>query len=235
MRTGHLVTGFTSHHELMDTETTTTTTDLLAERPTAAAVPTSVSSGLSPDDPRLAFASAVATAGPVIDAVRLDQMTLPTPCADFDVRALLGHLEFVLRRIAAIGRDEDPFSVTERHDVPDTGWLAAWIEAAHEVQAAWTDPAILDQPRTLPWMVMPGRAALAVYTSEVVIHTWDLARATGQHPVWDDDVVALASATMEMAIPSAERPAEVPFADAVSVPADASAIDRLVSWTGRRP
>lgn len=208
----------------MNTQATTTA------HPTTASATT-----LAPDDPRLTFAKAVATAGPVIDAVRLDQMTLPTPCAEFDVRALLGHLEFVLRRIAAIGRDEDPFSVTERHDVADTGWHAAWLDAAHEVQTAWTDPAILDQPRTLPWMVMPGRAALAVYTSEVVVHTWDLARATDQHPVWDDDVVALAYATMQLALPSAERPADVPFDDAVSIPAEASAIDRLVSWTGRRP
>jgi hypothetical protein len=33
----------------------------------------------------------------------------------------------------------------------------------------------------------------------------------------------------------AERPPEIPFADAVPVPEDAPAIDRLVAWQGRDP
>jgi len=62
-----------------------------------------------------------------VAAARPEHMTLPTPCTDFDVRALLGHIVAVLRRAAAVGRGEDatllPFVVT---GVADDGWLAAY-------------------------------------------------------------------------------------------------------------
>src|SRR4051795_1587604 len=54
-----------------------------------------------PPDPRPAFATAVATAVDAMSAVRPDQLAAPTPCTEFDVRTLLGHLLSVLRRVAA--------------------------------------------------------------------------------------------------------------------------------------
>lgn len=199
--------------------------------------PTSVnvSAGPAADDPRLAFAKAVALCGQVIAAVQPEQLANPTPCTEFDVDALLDHLDLVLRRIAAIGRDEGPFSIVEHRDIAHADRMAAWTEAAHEVQAAWSDASVLDEPRTLSWTVMSGRDALGMYTSELVVHTWDLAQATGQRPAWDDEVVALAYDTMTAGLPFTERPADVPFADVVVVPADAPAIARLVGWTGRQP
>ena len=59
---------------------------------------------LPADDPRLAMAKAVAVAGGVLDAVRPDQLDLPTPCDGVDVHRLRCHLVMVLRRIAAAGR-----------------------------------------------------------------------------------------------------------------------------------
>nr|WP_231514501.1 hypothetical protein [Mycobacterium sp. URHB0044] len=44
----------------------------------------------------------------------------------------------------------------------------------------------------LPWIEGSGAEVLASYFSELTVHTWDLATATGQQPDWDDTVVAAA-------------------------------------------
>lgn len=203
------------------------------------------------DDPRARFGRAVALGSAVIAAVRPDQLDRPTPCGGMDVRLLLGHLVMVLQRVAAAGRGEDPDTwPAEVTGLPDDGWLPRWREAAHEVRAAWTDDGLLTREVRLPWDVDRGDRVLGIYTNEVVVHTWDLARATGQQPAWDDDVLEAAFAAMRRAMPAEGRaelyeeliatlPPEVgweaPFAAAVEVPDDAPLIDRLVAWNGRTP
>jgi len=215
---------------------------------TLTANPTSRPSG---DDPRALFARAVDLGASVIGGVRADQLGDPTPCTDFDVRGLLDHLVTVLERVAALGRGDDPFALPTRPGVADDGWLAAWRHAAHGVQAAWTNDAVLTTTMRLPWATMPGAVMLLTYLGEVTVHTWDLATATGQHPDWDDAVVGAADEAYRRALPPEGRagmvqairdelPPELrntpsPFADPVAVPDGAPMIDRLVAWSGRRP
>ncbi|MDQ2825640.1 MAG: TIGR03086 family metal-binding protein [Actinomycetota bacterium] len=214
-------------------------------------LPISTRTGPGADDPRFLFARAVALGGSVIGAVRPDQLTDPTPCADFDVRGLLDHMVTVLQRVAAIGRGDDPFALPSRPEVADDGWPAAWVAAAHDLQAAWTDDAVLTRTIRLPWATMPGAATLIQYLGEITVHTWDLATATDQRPEWDDTVVGAAYQAYRRALPPAGRagmvqairehlPPEVrdapsPFADPVEAAEGAPLIDRLVAWTGRRP
>ncbi|MGY1603349.1 TIGR03086 family metal-binding protein [Geodermatophilus sp. SYSU D00815] len=187
-------------------------------------------------DPRPAFAAATTTAVTAVTAVGPDQLDGSTPCPEYDVRALVGHLVSVLRRVSAVGRGEHPFSVPQvTTGVPDDGWGAAARAAADEVLAVWADAALLDRTLALPFGTFPGAAALATYTGEVTTHTWDLAVATRQAPAWDDDVVALALAAARRALPAEGRGPAVPFGDVVPTPDDAPAIDRLVAWQGRDP
>jgi uncharacterized protein (TIGR03086 family) len=187
-------------------------------------------------DPRPAFTTAAETAHAAISAVRPDQLDGPTPCPDYDVRALLGHMITVLRRVAAVGRGEHPFTVPQVvRDVPDDGWSAAARAAVDDVRLVWADPAVLTRQLTLPFGVLPGAAALAAYTAEVTTHTWDLAVATGQRPDWDPQVLGLALGAIHRALPAEGRGDDVPFAPVVPVPDDAPAIDRLVAWEGRDP
>jgi uncharacterized protein (TIGR03086 family) len=215
---------------------------------------TSDPGALPPDDPRSVFAAAVATGGSVIAAVAPDQLDLPTPCEDFTIRELLGHLVSVLDRVAVLGRGENPFAPGTEHVLPelaDDAWSAAWTQGAHRVQEVWSHDAVLERPMTLPWMTAPGAAVLGSYTCELTVHTWDLATAIGAHPDWDAAAVAVADASIRhglpaegrlaafeaisAAMPEDQRSGAPPFAEAVAVPDDAAAIDRLVAWTGRRP
>lgn len=204
-------------------------------------------STLDHDDPRSVFARAVGSGGRVVAAVRADQLTDPTPCSEMDVRTMLGHLVGVLDRVATLGRGGDPFGVEERTP-DDDDWLDAWTSAAHGVQAAWNDDAVLERPMALPWIQGSGRDVLLSYVSELVVHTWDLATAVGYRAEWDDDVIeaALAQASLlpaenryELFVQVSEAmgldEVAVPFAEAVPVPGDAPGIDRLVAWNGRDP
>jgi uncharacterized protein (TIGR03086 family) len=210
-----------------------------------------LSTSLAADDPRHVFARAVALAGRTIAAVREDQLADPTPCVEFSVRDLLAHLLSVLPRVATVGRGGHVFdSPPAVEGEPEGGWLAAWRSAAHEVQDVWSDPSLLAQTFVLPWAELPGAALLAMYTSEITVHTWDLAQATGQQPEWDDEVVATSMVVMERILPADrhaayeeaaarmpedQRDFTPPFAGAVPVADGAPAIDRLVAWTGRQP
>jgi uncharacterized protein (TIGR03086 family) len=144
----------------------------------------------------------------------------------------------VLRRVAAVGRGDDPFSVSFVVDEGSDGvdaWVDQWNAAAHEVQEVWSAPGVLERAMRLPFATLPGAETIAIYTSEVTVHTWDLATATGQQPAWDDAVVAAALATMKKALPAEYRGPEVPFAPVVAVAADAPLIDQLAAWNGRQP
>jgi uncharacterized protein (TIGR03086 family) len=190
-----------------------------------------------PDDPRVIFAKAVALAGAVIGATRSDQLDNRTPYSDFRVRGLLGHLVTALEHVAAVGRGHDPYGgpVVVR-DVPDDGWLRAWIDAAHEARAAWSDDATLTRIVRLPWAEQSGAATLAGYVNEVSVHTWDLATATGRRPEWNSRVLEVALDAIRQVLPAEGRGDRgAPFADPTEVPADAPLIDRLVAWNGRRP
>jgi uncharacterized protein (TIGR03086 family) len=187
-------------------------------------------------DPRPLFARAVETAVACVTAVRPDQLDAPTPCTDYDVRHLLGHLVAVLDRVAAVGRGEDPFSVPlVVEGLPDDGWPAAAATAAERAADVWADDTVLERIMRLPFGTLPGAAALASYVGEVTTHTWDLAVATAQSPGWNPDVLTVALAAVQSKLPTAERGAGIPFADAVPVTDGAPLVDQLVGWQGRDP
>ncbi|MCP3909654.1 MAG: TIGR03086 family protein [Actinomycetia bacterium] len=200
-----------------------------------------------PEDPRPILDRAIAICGSVIAGTRPDQFSAPTPCSEMDVSTMIGHLVGVLDRIAALGRGEDPFAVTETPE-PDNGWSDAWTASARRATEAWRDDAVLEQPMALPWIQGSGAVVLASYFSELTVHTWDLATSTGQQPDWDDTVVAAALAAGD-SLPAENRRAlfeeistamgldqvAIPFAEQVPIADDALAIDRLVAWNGRDP
>lgn len=197
-------------------------------------------------DPRPTLDRALATALQVVDGITPDQLHLPTPCDDFDVDQLLGHLAFALGRVAACGRG-DTLGMQDEV-ITSTDWPHDMRRYAAEVTDAWADAGRLSAAIELPWASMTGAEAVAIYTNEVTVHTWDLAVATGQTIVWDDEVVATCQAAIDTQLPMADRdamwaafrdgmPADMdfsaPFANAQPVADDATPIERLVAWNGR--
>ena len=175
----------------------------------------------------------------LVDAVRPDQMSLPTPCSDWDVRALLAHLAGGNIRYAGLTRGEPIKPGPARGGGPAADLLGddpagAYRRSAAAVDAAWRDPALLDRTFALPIGVLPGRAALTLHLVETVIHGWDVARATGQRPAFAPDVVRTAMQFTQASAPG-DRPPGAAFAPSVPVADDLPEIDRLAAFLGRRP
>jgi uncharacterized protein (TIGR03086 family) len=186
-------------------------------------------------DPRPSYDRALAWVQTLVESVRRDQLDEPTPCAEFDVRALLGHLVVTVGRAQAIGEGRSPFAVPSTlDDVADDAWPATLAEAVAAMRPVWADDALLDKEVTVPWGSVPGRAALWGYVNEALVHGWDLAVATGQPSEADPDVAEAALAGSTAHIPAGMRGEGVPF-DAVVEPAPgAGPTERLANWSGHR-
>jgi uncharacterized protein (TIGR03086 family) len=189
-------------------------------------------------DPRPLHRRAVAQTETVVAAVTPDQLTLPTPCTEYDVRTLLAHIVGGLTRTALVG-EGDPDALARpavAGGVPDDGWPDSYRAAAARAVAAWADDAKLDALVEVPWGKVPGRFALAGYIQEVLAHGWDLAKATGQPTEGDPELALFALAGAKRILPPDIRGADdVPFGPVVDVPADAAPYTQLAAWLGRHP
>jgi len=186
------------------------------------------------NDPRALLARAMSSAAEVIGSVTEDQLDLPTPCSDFDVRSLAAHLMAAPPTVASLGRGEDYGAVPEA-PVPFDQWRAQWAKTSAEAREAWADDALLGKVIALPWAELPGAAVLAQFTGEVVVHTWDLATATGQWGEWQPEVLAVAYESYVQGLPAEGREQFPVFKAVVPVADDAPLIDRIVAYTGRQP
>ncbi|MBO8197360.1 TIGR03086 family metal-binding protein [Streptomyces smyrnaeus] len=188
-------------------------------------------------DPRPTFVRALDQAGKQVAAVRPDELTGRTPCADYDVRALLGHVVSVLHKLARVGTGGDARGVPDVIDgVADDGWASAFARARGEVERVWADDGQLDRMVELPWATLPGRDVLEAYTHEFTVHSWDLAYATRRLAELDPELAGQAlEAFSKFAPPEARSEQGGPFSPVVPVPDDADVYTRLAAYLGRRP
>ncbi|QKT07967.1 TIGR03086 family protein [Gordonia sp. X0973] len=181
-------------------------------------------------DPRPAYAAASAWAQSLLANITEEQLSLPTPCDEFDVRALAQHLGAVGVRAVALAEvatvEGQPFLV-------DDFSAAAYGDTRERALAAWAQ-APLDRQVTVPWGVVPGFAALGMYVNETLVHGWDLAVATGQPAEFTEPaIVEGALAAVHAALPAEIRGMEgVPFGPVVEPREGAGPTERLANWNG---
>lgn len=113
--------------------------------------------------------------------------------------------------------------------------VAAWRVHCDAVQALLDDPSTIGKVLSNPHVgdVPLDQAVSNFYTGDVFLHTWDLARATGQDETLDAERCARMLAGME---PMDEvLRASGQYGPKVEVPADADAQTRLIAFIGRDP
>lgn len=190
----------------------------------------------SVNDPRPAFARALDQAEQQAASVRSEELDSRTPCSDYDVRALLGHIVATLSKLARVGTGGDASKLPDVIDgVDDDAWLGAFHRARGEVERVWADDALLEQAVTLPWATLPGRVVLDAYTHEFTAHSWDLAHATGRLGQLDPDLAVQALESFSQFAPPDTRSGDGKFGPVVSVSDDADVYSRLAAYLGRQP
>ena len=118
--------------------------------------------------------------------MRVDQLPAgswdwATPCADWDVRALLNHVVGENRWIPPLlaGATVAEVGVALDGDLLGDDPVAAWhTSTGPAVDAVQQTP--LDRTVHLSFGDVPAEEYLWQLTADALIHTWDLARATGQ-------------------------------------------------------
>ncbi|MEV6316526.1 TIGR03086 family metal-binding protein [Streptomyces sp. NPDC051776] len=174
----------------------------------------------------------------LLDHIGDDQLSGPTPCPDYAVRDLLGHLIGLTAAFRDAGtKTHTAATGTDPSSTPPPGlegdWRARLTEQLGEVVAVWRSPEAWEGMTEAGGITFPAWVAGRVALNELLIHGWDLARATGQHYSCDDTTVRAAIAFME---PSADEAERGPlFGPVVEVPDDAPLLDRAVGLSGREP
>jgi uncharacterized protein (TIGR03086 family) len=189
-------------------------------------------------EPFSAFEYAVASTAEVIKGMLPGQGDAPTPCTEWDVRALLSHVIGTLWLAEALFTDQAPRYPMAPGGLPAAELgrddpAAAYAEASAAALAAAGAGDALTRMHPTPLGEMPGPVLAGFTTLDLAVHGWDLATATGQPADLDGRLAAHVLAFAEQAITPATRAPRI--GPALPVPADAPVTQRLVAFLGRQP
>jgi uncharacterized protein (TIGR03086 family) len=175
-----------------------------------------------------------------VAAVSADRWSNQSPCADWDARGVVRH---IIDMHAVMLRPLDR-TLSPAPSVDDDP-LGAFRAARADIEAVLDDPKLAGAEANTPM----GQRTVEQHIDQVVgqdmvLHGWDLARATGQDDTIDpqevDSYWAIVNALPDelkekMRTPDAFGPGVVVFGPEVKVPEDAPLQDRLLGAIGRDP
>jgi uncharacterized protein (TIGR03086 family) len=174
----------------------------------------------------------------LVGQVGPEQWNNPTPCAEWNVRTLVGHL--IAGRHGYCGLLEGaPASkvrsmLAQQSEATGTDPVAACKGAVRSVRAAFTEPGALE--RTVHHRIgdIPGSELLALLIGDSVVHSWDLATGIGVSPGLDEQLVEYVYGIYAPMAQSGAIYANGWFAAPTTpLPEDATPLERLLHLTGR--
>jgi uncharacterized protein (TIGR03086 family) len=153
--------------------------------------------------------------------------TVTTPCEQWDARDLAVHVVDTHRRVLARLDGSEPVALA-----PDADPRAEWPTVRAEVEKALTDHGD-QQVDSFGGLAPFSHLVDTLLCADTLLHTWDLARATGQDETLDLTSVSKAHAFLTPMGDLMRRPGG--FGAAVTLQDDASAQDQLLAFAGRDP
>lgn len=131
----------------------------------------------------------------LVEQIGAEQWDHSTPCSEWNVRTLVGHLIATMRGYGALleGAPAAEFkSMLERQDEaagPDPATTCQ--SAVRSVRVAFAEPGALE--RTVHHLIgdISGSQLLGIRIAENVVHSWDLATAIGVAPGLNEQLVEL--------------------------------------------
>lgn len=169
--------------------------------------------------------------GELVDAVPAAAWDRPSPVPEWTARDVVRHLVEWFPSFLAGGAGVTLPQGPSVDDDPS----AAWHTMSKGVQSLLDDPAAADtmlSNRHIGDVPLP-QAVSRFFTADVFMHTWDLARATGQDETLDPERCAMmleGMAPLDEALRSSGQ-----YGPKVPVPDDADVQTRMLAFIGRDP
>ncbi len=185
-------------------------------------------------DPLTRLNAGVDQMRPVIAGVDPSQMSLPTPCSDWNVEQLTNHIlgTLTMFRDVAINGEADPSLFSQ--DLIGEDAATSFNTVSAEALAAWAQDGKMEGSAKLPFGEFPAMFALQLPAMELMVHGWDLSQATGEDVTWNP---ALVADTLEFCTTTFTSPEMrgTDFAEPIEVSADSDDLSKLLAFMGRRP
>jgi len=170
-------------------------------------------------------AAALAACRAVLQRVTASDLGRETPCTEYSVAQVGDHLERSMVLLAgSAGAHVEPLGGATLDD--------RIAPLAKQALSAWQEHGV-DGSVPLGSRTLPAANVYDIVLLELVIHGWDVNRALGASTIFDvraDLVEHLIQQTPILIKPEARGRS---FAEPAPVTADATALDRLVAFTGR--
>jgi uncharacterized protein (TIGR03086 family) len=182
-------------------------------------------------DPIQRIEAATAFAGDKVKQVTAADMSKSTPCAEFDVRALLNHMLgglSMLTTAASGGKGAMPEGDQVGADPGTT-----YAERRSALLGALRDPGVLERNWEMPFGSMAGQMMAGIAFMEHLTHGWDIAKATGQDTTMPADLVAECTDLVTPMDAMLRMPGVC--GPRVDIAESASAQDKLIAFLGRNP
>jgi uncharacterized protein (TIGR03086 family) len=169
-----------------------------------------------------------------------EQLRAPTPCPAYTLGDLLDHVGglAVVFTAAATKIPVDGAGQGGSGDASRLGddWRTRIPAALLALGTSWRDPAAWEGMTTAGPIEVPGDVAAQIAFDEVVVHSWDVARASGQAYEPDPEALEVVHGFVsQFSGPGQDEARAGLFGPEVTVPADAPLLDRVVAMAGRDP
>jgi uncharacterized protein (TIGR03086 family) len=182
-------------------------------------------------DPIERIERATAFASGKVDGVTTADLAKATPCAEFDVRALLNHMIGGLGMLTTAASGGKAAIPEGDQFASDPG--ASYRERREALLGALRSPGALEHEWEMPFGNVAGQMMASIAFMEHLTHGWDVAKATGQDVAMPTELVAQC---MELVTPM-DAMLRTPgvCGPAVAIDESAPLEDRFVAFMGRTP
>ena len=169
-----------------------------------------------------------------------DELGKPTPCPSYTLGDLIEHVGgLALAFTAAANKDSGRYvEGAPSGDASRLGedWRVRISRDLAALAEAWRKPAAWAGTTRIAGMDAPAGMVGLTAADELVVHGWDVARATGQPYACEPELLAAAQSFLaQFASPDAPAGPDVPFGPSRQLPVGAPELDRVVALAGRDP
>jgi uncharacterized protein (TIGR03086 family) len=176
----------------------------------------------------------------LIEGVPDELLGAPTPCLDYTLGDLVDHVRrFTIAFTAAAKKDTAGMtSGRAPGDAASLGddWRTRIPRDLAALAEAWREPSAWTGMTMAGGIDLPGELAGLIALDELVVHGWDVARASGQEFAEDgESLEAVHGFVKQFSGAGQDEAREGMFGPEVPVPDDAPLLDRIIGLTGRDP